>query len=296
MRARLQHSAERLGGLLPAGQRYTLERRLRGFFEARRLNAADYVVVSFGKSGRTWLRVMISNMYERRYGLSADLIEFGNLHRRNAAVPRILFTHDNYLRDYTGHGASKRAYADKAVLLLVRHPADVAISQYFQWKHRMRAHKIALNGYPPRSEAISPYEFLMGSSGLHRVIGFMNEWAQAAQELPKLKIVRYEAMLADTVAEFGGICQFLSIPGYSEDLAAVVEYASFDNMKRREAQAQSASGRLTAADPGNPDSFKSRRAKAGGYKDYLDDDQLAEVERIIDSALAPVFGYNVETK
>ena len=109
----LQRIFEHAGRLLPEDKRFPTERRLRGWFEQQRLVRADYVAVSFGKSGRTWLRVMISRIYQRRHGLSDDLIEYSNYHRANAVLPRVLFTHDNYLRDYTGDGGGKAAFASK---------------------------------------------------------------------------------------------------------------------------------------------------------------------------------------
>ena len=39
------------------------ERKLRGVEQYNKLREADIVVVSFGKSGRTWLRVMISHLF-----------------------------------------------------------------------------------------------------------------------------------------------------------------------------------------------------------------------------------------
>ena len=88
----------------PPAERLALERRLRGREEFHKLREADVVVVSFGKSGRTWLRVMLSRYYQLCYGLAQrHLIGFANLHEKNPAIPRILFTHDNYLRDYTGN-------------------------------------------------------------------------------------------------------------------------------------------------------------------------------------------------
>ncbi len=35
----------------------------------QKLQLADIVFVSFGKSGRTWLRVMVSGLYQQMYGL-----------------------------------------------------------------------------------------------------------------------------------------------------------------------------------------------------------------------------------
>ena len=118
---------------LPKERKRTVERRLRGREEYRRLSRADCVVVSFGKSGRTWLRVMLSRYYTLRFGLpESELISFDNLHNREPEIPRVFFTHDNYVADHTGNRDSKCDFYDKKVVLLVRNPQDVAVSQFFQ--------------------------------------------------------------------------------------------------------------------------------------------------------------------
>ena len=124
---------------LPDARRIRIERWLRGREETRRLERADVAVVSFGKSGRTWLRVMISRYYQLMYGIPESvLLGFENYHRRNPEIPKIFFTHDNYIKDYTGEFDSKASFYAKKVVLLVRNPKDIAVSQYFQWQHRMR--------------------------------------------------------------------------------------------------------------------------------------------------------------
>jgi hypothetical protein len=61
----------------------------------RKLRDADYVVVSFPKSGRTWLLVMVSMLYQRIYALGDDeLLGFANFHKRDSRIPKIYFTHD----------------------------------------------------------------------------------------------------------------------------------------------------------------------------------------------------------
>jgi len=288
----LQRVLEHAGRLLPRDKRYPTERKLRGWLEHQRLDAADYVVVSFGKSGRTWLRVMISRLYQKKYGLpEGSLIEFGNFHKSNPAIPRVLFTHDNYLRDYTGDGGGKKAYAAKRVVLLVRHPADITVSQYFQWKHRMREHKIALNDYPSRASDPSLYEFTMGPSGLPKVNEWLNEWARALDEIPHVEVVSYEDLRRDTAATLARLAKFFGANATDAEIADAVEWARFENMKQREAESASDSGRLSAADTANPDSFKTRRAKAGGYRDDFDDVQLEAIERCIETTLDPRFGY-----
>ena len=54
-----------------------LERRLRGREELRRLGLADVVIVSFGKSGRTWLRVLLSRFFQLRFGLRPSAFIYG---------------------------------------------------------------------------------------------------------------------------------------------------------------------------------------------------------------------------
>ena len=89
---------------LPKEKKIRIDRWLRGKEEFRKLRLADCVIVSFGKSGRTWVRVMLSRFYQLKHGLSArHLIGFDNLHKKNAAIPRLFFTHDNYIKDYTGN-------------------------------------------------------------------------------------------------------------------------------------------------------------------------------------------------
>jgi hypothetical protein len=287
----LQRVLEQSLVVLPESRRYRVERRLRGWFDQRRLRDADYAVVSFGKSGRTWVRVMVSRLYQLQYRLpTTELLEFDNYHKVNSAIPRIFFTHDNYLRDYTGDGGSKRAYRDQRVVLLVRHPADVTISQYFQWKHRMRPHKIRLNQYPV-DPATTPWEFMMGPSGLPKVIEFMNEWARGFTEVRNGMTIRYEDLHADTARELARLAEYLGLERDPGRMAEVVEYASVENMRQREREAQSESDRLRPGDPDNPDSFKTRRAKVGGYHDYFDAAQIAEIDALVTRTLDPTFGY-----
>jgi Sulfotransferase domain len=292
----LQRIFEHAGRLLPGTKRYATERKLRGWLEQQRLDKADYVIVSFGKSGRTWLRVMVSRLYQRKYDLKDELIEFSNFSRANPAIPRILFTHDNYLRDFTGHGGGKAAFTTKRVILLVRHPADITMSQYFQWKHRMRPHKILLNEYPAVDASVTPFQFMMGPSGLAKVDQWLNEWAAGLDALDSTLVVRYEDMRRDTLTELRRIADFMRMDATDAEVADAVEWAAFENMKQREADAASSSGRLRAGDVENPDSFKTRRAKVGGYQDYFDDAEVAQIDDVIDKTLDARFGYGAKDR
>ena len=280
---------------LPTEERVRRERRLRGREQWRKLAKADLVVVSYGKSGRTWLRVLMSRFYQQRHGLREhSLIGFDNFHLRCAAIPRVFFTHDNYTKDYTGNIDSKADYYDKKVVLLVRHPADVAVSQFHQWKFRMRPNKKTLNAYPEHTAELTVQDFMLGhEAGLERAIDFLNQWGRELPRLRELRIVRYEDMRADPAATLGRVLEFIGTPASPAELADAVAYASFENMRQLEQRNRFwlAGGRMKARDPNQPESFKTRRGKVGGWRDYVDAPLAAEVTRRIDECLLPVFGY-----
>ena len=193
---------------------HALERFHRGRGDFRQLRLCDLVVVSRGKSGRTWLRTMLSRYYSLAYDLpEASFLEFDNLHRMNSRIPRVFFTHDNNLRVYTGARDSRRDFYDKKLVLMVRLPQDVAVSHFFQWKHRMRPHKKKIYGYPEHGSDISLFDFVMApGSGLPRIIEFMNQWAD---ELPKVQdhlLVRYEDLRASPAESFRRVVEFLASP------------------------------------------------------------------------------------
>ncbi len=276
-------------------QKRQLERRLRGRDELFKLQQADGAVVSFGKSGRTWLRVMISRFYRTHFGLTGDqLMGFDNLHRRHAAIPKLLFTHDNYLGDYTGNGDSKCDYQGKRVVLLIRDPRDTAVSQFFQWKHRMRPTKKSLNRYPEAD--LSLFDFMVSDAGLTKVIHFLNQWAVARERLgaDHLLVVRYEDLRQQPAAELARVLEFLGAPADEMAIQDAVEFARFENLKKLEQQGAFwwSGSRLSPKDRKNPDSYKVRRAKVGGYRDDFDAAQLAQLDAMTREQLHPAFHYD----
>jgi len=280
---------------LPRERKIRIDRWLRGKEEFRKLRLADCVIVSFGKSGRTWVRVMLSRFYQVKHGLSArHLIGFDNLHRKNPAIPKLFFTHDNYIKDYTGNRDSKADFYDKKVVLLVRDPFDTAVSQFFQWKYRMRPGKKALNQYPQHGSDTSVFDFVMDpDAGLPKIIEYLNLWASEASKIKDLLIVRYEDLRADTEQALTRIVEFIGTPGSAEQIREAVQFASVENMRKMEEKKTFwlSGSRMVAKDRSNPNSYKVRKAKVGGYRDYFDDQQIAAMQQLVAERLDPVFGY-----
>jgi len=281
---------------LPEARRRRVERWLRGRDETQRLKSADLAIVSFGKSGRTWLRVMISRYYQLVHGVPEQLLMgFSNYHQLHPEIPKIFFTHDNYIKDYTGEVDSKASYYNKRVVLLVRNPTDVAVSVYFHWMHRMRPQKMDLNQFPPKGAQITPFEFVIDPSyGIAKIIDFLNLWARESPRVKEILIVRYEDMRADPVDALRRILTFAHRRPVDEAaLVQAVDYASVENMRKLEERsvfAQSGT-RMTPGNPGDPDSYKVRRAKVGGYRDYFSGEETAQIDTLVARDLSTLYGY-----
>ena len=276
----------RLLFFLPKQQHITVDRWFRGRKEFHKLTRADCVVVSHGKSGRTWLRVMLSRFYQVKHGLpQPQLLDFDNLHRQNSQIPKIFFTHDNCIKDYTKSGDTKADFYDKRVLLMIRNPADVAVSQYFQWQHRMSPRKIELNNLPARGEDVPIFEFVM--EVLPTVIEFMNIWARAIPQLTNILVVRYEDMRLQPELAMTHILEFIETPGSDDQIRDAVAFSSYENMKKLEEENAFGNKWLVPGDKGNPNSYKVRRGKVGGYRDYFNDRELTAIDELVRSGLSP---------
>jgi Sulfotransferase domain len=285
--------------LLPDEKRVPLERRMRGRYDAQRLARADVCVISYGKSGRTWARVMLSRYFQLRYAVSPRrLLTLDNYHRQNAAIPVVMFTHDNYLRDFTGT-EGKSDFQGKKLVVLVRHPADTAVSQYFQWRYRMKPGKKALNDYPPHGTEISVQDFVLRHpAGLERVVSFANRWAKELFGSRDILLVRYEDLRRDTAGQLRRILNFMGEQPTDKELGDAVAFASLENMRKLEERSTfwRSGSVLKPGERGNVDSYKVRRGKVGGFRDYFTDAEVAQIEQYVRERLDPIFGYGGEAQ
>ena len=288
----------RLLPVLPKERRKHLERRFRGKRELKYLNNVDCICISYGKSGRTWVRLMLMAYYQRKHGIPLDPhMRWVKLRSRARGMPRLRFSHDNYIKDVGDLDGSKEIYRGKKIVLIVRHPADVSVSMYFQWKNRMPAAKRWVNDYPADVDAVGLYDFVIDPRwGVPRVIEFLNGWSANWQKIENFLMVRYEDLRAEPQVHLARLLRFFE--GAEPDGALIddaIAFASFENLRKVEQQSAAKfwiSSRLRPSDASNPDSFKVRRGKVAGYRDYFTEPQLAEIDNMINQTLDHAFGYN----
>jgi hypothetical protein len=275
-------------------QKLAVDHWLRGRKEYKEVKAADFVIVSPPKCGRTWLRMMLSRFFQIRYGLPEDeLLGYDNYHRLNAIIPRIRFTHDRYISAYTGNRDSKRDFYRKKVILLVRDPRDVAVSNYFQWISCINPYKKKLLKIPDNPEEVPIFDYVMTHQyGIPRTVAFLIAWATELGKTSDHLLIRYEDMRTDPAQVLAKILAFMGITVSPGEVEQVVELTSFENMKRLEQNQSFDSGsrRLMIKDPDNPNAYKVRRGKVGGYSDYFDEGELEEIDRLI-ASLPPMYAY-----
>jgi hypothetical protein len=280
--------------VLPRDTGVRAERWFRGYEDARKLADSEGVVVSFGKSGRTWLRVLVWRYFAKKYGAASDSIsEFDEFRNRDPRVPVIFFTHDNYLKDFTGQDRKLDLYGKSRVVLLARDPRDTAVSQFFQWKHRIVPRKKIINDYP--LDDVDLHTFITGKqAGIPKIVEFLNGWAAEMDRFPNLLMVRYEDLRADTKGQLARVLSFFGQTPTDAELEDAVQFASVDNMRRMElenAKSATAHRSLKPGDVSDPSSFKVRRAKVGGWRDYVTEEQSDAIDRTVRETLSPVFGY-----
>jgi hypothetical protein len=253
-----------------------------------RLASADVALVSFPKSGRTFVRVMLARLYQRQFGIDErEALKFATLRRAPRAAPRILFTHDgDAMRMPSQIRLNRKAYQGRKIVVLARHPGDIAVSRYYHLKHRSHD--------PVRQRlARQPLEDFVWTrnGGIPSIERFLNQWADLARDRDDVLILRYEDFVSDPEPTLRKLAQFAGLNSDDSAIKDAVEFARFDNLKQKEREGYFTSGRLGPGREGDEDSFKVRSGKSGGYRAQLSEDGQARVESYVQAHLDPIFGY-----
>jgi hypothetical protein len=256
---------------------------LRGRRERRERAPAATILVSFPKSGRTWLRAMLGRALCRRYGLpEALLLDTYGLTRAAGLAPAV-FSHDGSSHTEARHWRrlerDKSEYRAKRVLFLARDPRDVVVSGYFQATRRRDLFRGGMSDFvrDPRH-------------GIRKVMVFYQLWSESRGVPRSFRAVSYEALHADPAKTLRGVLEFLGAEAMTSEIVSdAVEFSRFENLKRMEAEGRFASSRLSPGDPADAESFKVRKGRVGGHEAYLDPADLAYCNRVIEELACPLF-------
>jgi hypothetical protein len=114
----------------------------------------------------------------------------------------------------------------------------------------------------------------------------MNIWNDALAKIPNSLTISYEQMHAEPEATLAEVLRFLGEEPDPQAIKIAFERSRFDRLQSLERKGAFASGRLTAGDAADVDSYKVRRGKVGGFADYFDADQQRRLNEIVRSSLS----------
>lgn len=287
---------------LPAKTRVALRRKHLARLELAKAHRANYLIIGHPKSGNTWLKVMISRLYQLRYNLpESKLINTDEFARKIPEIPRLAATNGYY--SYEGEvgkllavGAPDNPLRHKPVLFIARNPIDIAVSWYHQFtKRQSRAKQELINHWidnPIDRRTVQMWEFVRHSDiGLPALIEYQNTWARNIAELPNGMLTRYEDLRTEPVATLHRITQHMGESFTEEEVRAAVEWGSFDNLQNLETKGTFSQGGMKLVSADDPSTYKVRRGKIGGYREDFDEHQVAELEALVRDGILPELGY-----
>ncbi|RLA48232.1 MAG: hypothetical protein DRQ97_04680 [Gammaproteobacteria bacterium] len=287
---------------LPANTRVALRRKHLAVLELAKAHRANFLIIGHPKSGNTWLKVMISRLYQLRYDLpESKLINTDEFARKIPEIPRLAATNGYY--SYEGEvgkllasGAADNPLRHKPVLFLARNPIDIAVSWYHQFtKRQSRAKQELINHFidhPIDRHTISMWDFVRHSDiGLPSLIEYQNTWACNVRDLEHGMLAKYEQLRSEPVPTLHKITQLMGESFSEDEIRAAVEWGSFDNLQKLETSGTFSQGGMKLVNANDPSTFKVRRGKVGGYRDDFEPQQVAELEALVRDNILPELGY-----
>lgn len=288
--------------VLPTGARVALRRKYLAQLELAKAHRASILIIGHPKSGNTWLKAMISRLYQTRYNLpESKLINTDEFARKIPEIPRLAATNGYY--SYEGEvgkllavDASDNPLRHKPVLFLARHPIDIAVSWYHQFtKRQSRAKQELINHFiehPVDRRTVQMWDFVRHSDiGLSSLIAYQNTWARNVQALENGMLARYEDLRAHPVPTLHKVTQLMGEQFSEDEIRAAVEWGSFDNLRKLETSGTFSQGGMKLVDANDPSTYKVRRGKVGGYREDFNAQQVAELEALVRAGILPELGY-----
>jgi len=206
----------------------------------------DGWLVSFPKSGRTWMRVVLADL-----GIEIPVTHDGSDYKNPVHFAELL--------------PCGESYRMKKVIFLVRDPRDVVVSYYFELTRRQKVYAGEIGDFikDPRY-------------GLERIIYFNMAWFRQSV-CSDFLLLTYESIHETPQRVFEVATKFLGYRRSARLLKKAVDNASFAALQKLELSG-ALSGKfgkaLLPGDVDDPESYKVRRGMVRGYTSYLTPEQV----------------------
>ncbi len=251
------------------------------------LTSFENFLISYPKSGRTWLQRIIIETVKAKENIDANIEEVSRISDYSASFPTLLTTHagsswEEKIRDLSEIEKDDiENYQHGKVIFLYRDPKDILVSQYYHIKNR--------TGFKtfPKEEVISnPYV------GLEKVIGFMNKWNRySAQCSDRVMALSYEALKNEPLNRMKEVFAFLGYDVSEEHIETAIQRCSIKRMKEDQKNMGNTPWSYVA-DKSNANAFQTRKGMSGEYREFFTDAEITKILSIIAEKLDPSFPEN----
>ena len=241
--------------------------------------ADDRFLVSYPRSGNTWMRFLLANLLRPGHPATfldiesrvPDIYKFDDATLLSKPHPRVLKSHEPFDPRY------------RSVLYLVRDPRAVAVS-YFHYQRRV-------GQVPPEMTMLTfvGNRFVRGRAGFGRWDDHVAGWLAAGRVRPGFSMVRYEDLVAAPLAELERATRALAIEIPHGGLDRAIAEASFSRLQELEVAAGTAwqGGReVTSADQ-----RFIRQGTRDGWRQDLDEQSRQLIEHEFGPTMAGL-GYS----
>jgi hypothetical protein len=227
----------------------------------------DALIVSYPKSGTTWLRYMLAVYMRAAYDVTDAPVTLRTLSRytggRRARVP--FPAHCHYVCERIPwiepvHDMPDDVTRNRPFIFLIRNPLDMIVSRFF---HVTRHERTGFEG--------DIAAFAAHQRGLASLGGFINAWAAELARRPA-PVVTYEAMKADPKRALRRVVRCFDLRRDDAALDLAVFRGRFDRMREVEARKPLIVGGQPV-DLADAEAWRVRRGVVGGYADYLSPEQ-----------------------
>lgn len=201
----------------------------------RDIKRSEVLLLSYPKSGRTWLRVMLVRYYMYIYDLNVpwkQVTELQYLNLLNREIPKWGVYHfgDPQFVESDRVMIDAKAIKGKKVVFLVRDPFDVTKSFYRQYWFRN-----GKDNHLGTSLSNDRKEFMTGSrGGINSVVNYHKAINEYVSSHDNAIVVSYEGLLELGKVEFARILSFLGLTILPNIINKVYEDCSRENLKRLE--------------------------------------------------------------
>ncbi len=227
----------------------------------------DTFLVSYPKSGSTWLRFLVSNYisnnscdFHDRKNFVPDIYTQNNWNEIKR--PRYIKTHQPFTKDY------------KKVVYLVRDGRSVAVSYYFHClKFRQIEPEVTFQDYLTKFNTGSLDNY---SQWNNHVLSWLEKPPQ------NFILVRYEDLKKDTAKELSRLLSFLNISVAEKKVKEAIEASKLSKMKAIWRDNQDTYPVLANSDKSIP---FIRNGKTDEWKDFFDSRTISDFLEVNEEAL-----------